>query len=137
MTLAMLAIDTGYESAAVHAWARRQGFGQVAPVKGLEGFNRATPVSGPTFVDTTIGGKRLRLERPSDEDREAGAPDPPGTVHLPDWITPNGSSSWWPNSWSPCATSVVMSGRNGKSCGNATRRWTAGSMRECAKSHRL
>jgi len=28
----------------------------------------------------------LRLERPSDEDRDLGVYDPPGTVHLPDWI---------------------------------------------------
>jgi phage terminase large subunit GpA-like protein len=60
MTIARLAIDTGYETAAVYAWARQVGFGQVAPVKGLEGFNRASPVTGPTFVDATIGGKRLR-----------------------------------------------------------------------------
>lgn len=104
MTLAKLAIDTGYESAAVYAWARQQGTAQVAPVKGMEGFNRATPVSGPTFVDATVNGRKLkrgarlwtvatasfkaetyrhlRLERSSEPD----APDPPGTIHLPDWI---------------------------------------------------
>jgi phage terminase large subunit GpA-like protein len=60
LPIARLAIDTGYESSAVHAWARRQGFAQVAPVKGVEGFNRASPVSGPTYVDATEGGKRLR-----------------------------------------------------------------------------
>ena len=60
MVIGKLAIDTGYESAAVYAWARAQGFDQVAPVKGLEGFNRATPVSGPTFVDATIGGNEGR-----------------------------------------------------------------------------
>ena len=108
MVIGKLAIDTGYEAAAVYVWARKQGFEQVAPIKGLEGFNRATPVSGPTFVDATIGGKRLRrgarlwsvatatfktetyrflrLERPSDEDRALGVVDAPGTVHLPDWI---------------------------------------------------
>lgn len=65
-------------------------------------------MSGPTFVDATIGGRRLRrgarlwsiatatfktetyrflrLERPSDEEREMGACDPSGTVHLPGWI---------------------------------------------------
>jgi hypothetical protein len=37
MTLAKLAIDTGYESAAVYAWSRKQGIAQVAPVKGVEG----------------------------------------------------------------------------------------------------
>jgi phage terminase large subunit GpA-like protein len=58
--------------------------------EGLEGFNRATPVSGPTFVDATVNGRKLkrgarlwtvatatfkaetyrylRIERPSDED---------------------------------------------------------------------
>ncbi|ALI57069.1 phage terminase, large subunit [Celeribacter marinus] len=103
MTLAKLAIDTGYESAAVYAWARKQGIAQVAPVKGLEGFNRATPVSGPTFVDATVNGRKLkrgarlwtvatatfkaetyrylRLERPDEPDAAA----PAGTVHLPDW----------------------------------------------------
>ena len=107
MTLAKLAIDTGYESAAVYAWARKQGIAQVAPVKGLEGFNRATPVSGPTFVDATVNGRKLkrgarlwtvatatfkaetyrylRIERPSDEDRALGAPNPAGMIHLPDW----------------------------------------------------
>jgi phage terminase large subunit GpA-like protein len=108
MTLAKLAIDTGYESAAVYAWARKQGIAQVAPVKGVEGFNRATPVSGPTFVDATVNGRKLkrgarlwtvatatfkaetyrhlRNERPSDEDRALGLTDPAGTVHLPDWV---------------------------------------------------
>ena len=107
MTLAKLAIDTGFESAAVHAWARQQGTAQVAPVKGLEGFNRATPVSGPTFVDATVNGRKLkrgarlwsvatatfkaetyrylRLERPSDEARASGSANTAGTIHLPDW----------------------------------------------------
>ena len=107
MTLAKLAIDTGYESAAVYAWARKQGIAQVAPVKGLEGFNRATPVSGPTFVDANVNGKKLkrgarlwtvatatfkaetyrylRIERPSDEDRALGVAPAAGTIHLPDW----------------------------------------------------
>jgi phage terminase large subunit GpA-like protein len=79
----------------------------VAPVKGLEGFNRATPVSGPTFVDATVNGRKLkrgarlwtvatatfkaetyrylRIERLSDEDRAQGVAPPAGTIHLPDW----------------------------------------------------
>jgi phage terminase large subunit GpA-like protein len=107
MTLAKLAIDTGYESAAVYAWSRKQGIAQVAPVKGLEGFNRATPVSGPTFVDATVNGRKLkrgarlwtvatatfkaetyrylRIERPSDEDIANGVQPHAGTIHLPDW----------------------------------------------------
>jgi phage terminase large subunit GpA-like protein len=84
------------------------GLAQVAPIKGVEGFNRASPVSGPTFVDATEGGKRirrgarlwtvavstfkaetyrfLRLERPTVEEFGVGASFPPGTVHLPDWV---------------------------------------------------
>ena len=36
------------------------GHAQVAPIKGVEGFNRSAPVSGPTHVDVTEGGKKLR-----------------------------------------------------------------------------
>ncbi|SEG32671.1 terminase gpA endonuclease subunit, partial [Jhaorihella thermophila] len=70
-------------------------------------FNRATPVTGPTYVDATIAGKRLRRgarlwtvatstfkaetyrflrqDRPTVEEIAAGAAYPPGTVHLPGW----------------------------------------------------
>ncbi|PKP68341.1 MAG: phage tail protein [Alphaproteobacteria bacterium HGW-Alphaproteobacteria-4] len=107
MTIARLAIDSGFETSAVYAWSRQVGFAQVAPVKGLEGFNRSSPVSGPTYVDATIAGKRLRRgvrlwtvatstfkaetyrflrqDRPTAEDISAGATFPAGTVHLPDW----------------------------------------------------
>ena len=107
MTIARLAIDTGFETSAVYAWSRAVGFAQVAPVKGVEGFNRASPVTGPTYVDATIAGKRLRRgarlwtvatstfkaetyrflrqDRPTGEELEAGAAFPPGTIHLPDW----------------------------------------------------
>ena len=60
LTIARFAIDSGFETSAVYGWARQVGFAQVAPVKGLEGFNRASPVTGPTYVDATVGGKRLR-----------------------------------------------------------------------------
>ncbi len=108
MTIAKLAIDTGYETSAVYGWARQVGFGQVAPVKGLEGFNRASPVTGPTFVDATIGGKRLRrgarlwtvatstfktetyrflrLDPQDVSSQAAGADYAPGFIHLPGWI---------------------------------------------------
>jgi phage terminase large subunit GpA-like protein len=107
LTIARVAIDTGYETSAVYVWARQVGFAQVAPVKGLEGFNRASPVTGPTYVDATIGGKRLRRgarlwsvatatfktetyrflrqERPTAEEIASGASFPAGTVHLPNW----------------------------------------------------
>ncbi|MBX6322961.1 MAG: phage terminase large subunit family protein [Rhodospirillaceae bacterium] len=103
--LAKLAIDTGYEAAAVYAWARHAGIAQVAAVKGVEGFSRMAPVTGPTFVDVTEGGKKLRrgarlwtvavatfksetyrflrLAAPTDEEIAAGARFPAGYIHLP------------------------------------------------------
>jgi phage terminase large subunit GpA-like protein len=103
--LAKLGIDTGYEAPAVYAWARAAGQAQVAPVKGVEGFNRASPVMGPSYVDVTEAGRKLRrgarlwtvavatfksetyrflrLVRPIDEELAAGARDPAGYVHLP------------------------------------------------------
>ncbi|GER08841.1 terminase [Kordiimonadales bacterium JCM 17843] len=111
--LARLAIDSGYEAPAVYAWARAAGFAQVAPVKGVEGFNRAAPVMGPSYVDVTTSGKKLRrgarlwtvavatfksesyrflrLGRPTDEETAEGLSYPAGYVHLPkgaeaEWI---------------------------------------------------
>ncbi|TAN58703.1 MAG: phage terminase large subunit family protein [Magnetospirillum sp.] len=107
LKIARLAIDSGYEASAVYTWGRRMGVGQVSPIKGVEGFNRSSPVSGPTLVDATEGGKKvrrgarlwtvavstfksetyryLRLERPTDEDLAEGVRFPAGTVHLPSW----------------------------------------------------
>ncbi|WP_244559699.1 MULTISPECIES: phage terminase large subunit family protein [unclassified Azospirillum] len=106
--LARLAIDTGYEAPAVYAWARSVGFAQVAPVKGVEGFNRAAPVAGPSYVDATENGRKvrrgarlwtvavatfksetyrfLRLARPTDEDLAAGITVPAGSLHLPQGV---------------------------------------------------
>jgi phage terminase large subunit GpA-like protein len=103
--LAKLAIDTGYEAPAVYAWARRAGHAQVVPVKGVDGFNRAAPIVGPSYVDVTEGGRKLRrgarlwtvavatfksetyrflrLIRPTDEELAEGALYPAGYVHLP------------------------------------------------------
>jgi phage terminase large subunit GpA-like protein len=98
--LARVGIDTGYEAPAVYAWARRQGFAQVLPLKGAEGFNRSAPVSGPTHVDATEGGVKIRrgarlwtvavatfksetyrfLRSATPVDGEAY---PAGTIHLP------------------------------------------------------
>ena len=105
--LARFAIDTRYEPIPVYAWARRAGK-QVAPVNGNKSFNQSSPVSGPTYVDASDGGKKLRrgarrysvavsafkietyrflrLERPTDEERAGGTTYPPGTIHLPHWV---------------------------------------------------
>jgi phage terminase large subunit GpA-like protein len=103
--LAKLAIDTGYEAPEVYAWARRAGHAQVVLVKGVDGFNRIAPVIGPSYVDVTEGGRKLRrgarlwtiavatfksetyrflrLSRPTDEELAAGSSYPPGYIHLP------------------------------------------------------
>jgi phage terminase large subunit GpA-like protein len=107
--LSRLAIDTGYEAPAVYAWARRMGSGQVVAIKGVDGFSRPAPVVGPSYVDATEGGRKirrgarlwtiavatfksetyrfLRLDGPTDD----GAPAPAGAIHLPrgteaEWI---------------------------------------------------
>ena len=58
--LGRLAIDTGYEAPAVYTWARRMGSGQVVAVKGVDGFSRPAPVIGPSYVDATEGGRKIR-----------------------------------------------------------------------------
>lgn len=105
LALAKLGIDTGYEAPAVYAWSRKAGYAQVAPLKGVEGFHRAAPVVGPSYVDLTEAGKKLRrgarlwtvavstfksetyrflrLARPTDEEIADGIAEPPGYVHLP------------------------------------------------------
>lgn len=106
MSLARLAIDTGDGSTtdAVYSWVRGAGRGQVLAVKGVGGFDRSLPVDGPTFVEVTEGGRKirrgvqlwkvsvsvfksetyrfLRLVRPTDEELDEGAEWPGGFVHV-------------------------------------------------------
>ena len=76
-------------------------------MKGVEGFNRASPVTGPTFVDATIAGKRLRRGArlwtiatstfkaetyrylrldPPESSPVGGETFSPGFLHLPGWV---------------------------------------------------
>ena len=57
---ARLAIDTGYEAPAVYAWARRPGHRAGRADQGRRGLQPGGPVVGPTYVDVTEGGKKLR-----------------------------------------------------------------------------
>jgi phage terminase large subunit GpA-like protein len=106
-----LAIDSGdgRSTAAVYGWARRSGAGQVIAIKGVDGFDRSTPVDGPTYVDVSERGRNirrgaklwkvsvavfksetyrfLRLDRPTDEELAAGVLVPDGYVHLPKTVT--------------------------------------------------
>lgn len=111
MALARLAIDTGdgVTTDTVYSWVRKAGQGQVIAVKGVEGFDRSTPVDGPSYVEATEGGRKLRrgvklwkvstavlksetyrflrLSPPTDEEVGAGEGWPPGFMHLPKGTT--------------------------------------------------
>jgi phage terminase large subunit GpA-like protein len=62
MGLARLAVDSGDGASTnmVYSWVRAMGKGQVIAIKGAEGFDRSTPVNGPSFVEVTEGGRKLR-----------------------------------------------------------------------------
>jgi len=107
MRIARLAIDSGdgRSTSQVYAWVRRFGAGVAAAIKGVDGFDRSAPVDGPTFVDATEDGRKirrgvrlwkvsvavfksetyrfLRLERPTTEELADGVTFPDGFIHLP------------------------------------------------------
>lgn len=111
MALARLAIDSGDGTTtdAVYRWVRRAGQAHVIAVKGVAGFDRASPVDGPTFVEVTEGGRKLRrgvqlwkvagavfksetyrflrLAAPTDEEIAEGARHPDGYIHIPRGVT--------------------------------------------------
>lgn len=111
MALARMAIDSGdgVTVDAVYSWVRRMGAGQVIAVKGVSGFDRSMPVDGPTYVEVTEGGRKLRrgvklwkvsvavfksetyrflrLAALTDEQVEAGEGWPSGYMHIPRGIT--------------------------------------------------
>jgi len=98
--IARLAVDSGYATAEVYGWARRQGPGRVIVIKGQA--SGAVPLGLPFAAEVGAAGKRikrgvrvwpiatgllkselygwLKLDRPSPE---SGEPFPPGFVHLP------------------------------------------------------
>ncbi len=106
MSLARVGIDTGdgMTTDAVYSWCRRMGRGQVAPLKGRGGLSTVSPVDGPSYVDVTEGGKKirrgvalwnvsvsvfkletyrfLRLSVPTDEELAEGAEWPSGFIHI-------------------------------------------------------
>lgn len=102
LQIRMLAIDSGFNTQTVYAWARRYPLSRVIAIKGT---GRAGALIGmPSKIDVTIGGRKvgykvwpvvpaiakselygwLKLRRPTDEARAAGAVDPPGYCHFPE-----------------------------------------------------
>ncbi len=101
MRIAKLAVDTGGQhTQGVYAQLRRLRDPRIMPVKGTSGWNKASPVTGPTPVDITAGGKKiargLRLWTVSVDvfkaefyrqlwlNRLDDGGFPPGWVHLPE-----------------------------------------------------
>lgn len=105
MQISRAGVDTGGSAtAAVYGHLRRLRDPRILPLKGTETFGKSAPVTGPTPVDVTEGGrklkrglklwivavstfksdlyKRLWLTRGDD-----GA-IPKGWVHLPEWLEP-------------------------------------------------
>ena len=111
MRIARLAIDSGdgRSTSQVYAWVRKFGAGVAAAIKGVDGFDRSSPIDGPTFVDATEDGRKirrgvrlwkvsvavfksetyrfLRLERPTAEELAEGIAFPDGFIHLPAGIS--------------------------------------------------
>lgn len=105
MVLSRMVVDSGDQTNLVYSWVRSVGQSHVIAIKGVDGFDRASPVSGPTYVDVTINGKRLRrgirlwtvsgpvfksetyrflrLAVPTDEALAEDGRWPKGFIHLP------------------------------------------------------
>ncbi|WP_229678206.1 phage terminase large subunit family protein [Caldovatus sediminis] len=105
MRIAKVGVDTGgTATSAVYAHLRRSRDPRIMPLKGVEGWARAQPVSGPTHVDVTEGGRKLRrglrlwtvavsvykadLYRRLWLSRGEDGSIPRGWVHLPEWMEP-------------------------------------------------
>lgn len=107
MQMSRLAIDTGdgMTTSMVYGWVRGTADRRVIAIKGIHGFDRTAPVTGPTFVDVNERGKKikrglqlwlvsvsvfksetyryLRLEKPTEDEIAAGAEYPEGFIHIP------------------------------------------------------
>lgn len=58
LTIRKLAIDSGYATQQVYEWGRQHNFGRVAIIKG-GADSQSAPVSAPSPVEISVGGKRL------------------------------------------------------------------------------
>jgi phage terminase large subunit GpA-like protein len=98
LMLSRMAVDTGFATQEVYAWARQQGASRVLAVDGRP--SGAALVGSPSQVDVTVGGRKVKhgaklwpvnasmakselygllgKERP-----EEGEPFPPGWIHFP------------------------------------------------------
>jgi phage terminase large subunit GpA-like protein len=111
MTISRSAVDSGdgQSTAKVYEFTRKVGSSIAMAIKGVDGFDRSSPVDGPIYVDAKESGKKirkgaklwrvsvavfkselyrfLRQEAPTDEDLAQGVVHPDGFVHLPKGAT--------------------------------------------------
>ena len=58
MRIAKVCVDTGgRDTASVYGHLRHLRDPRIAPTKGVEGWNRAQPVHGPTLVDVLVNAR--------------------------------------------------------------------------------
>lgn len=61
MRPAMACCDTGgQDTAAIYGHIRRLGDRRIVGIKGVDGWNKASPVAGPTAVDALVNGRKLK-----------------------------------------------------------------------------
>jgi len=103
MTIAKIGVDTGGSvTSAVYGHLRRLRDPRILPLKGEDGWNRTAMVAGPTLVDATESGRKIRrglklwrasvsvlkaeLYRRLWLAHSADGERPRAWVHLPDWM---------------------------------------------------
>ncbi len=101
--IAKAGVDTGGQhTAGVYSQIRRLRNLRIVPVKGVPGWNKASPVTGPTMVDVTESGRKIKrglrlwtvsvdvfkaeLYRRLWLTRGEDGSFPPGWVHLPEGL---------------------------------------------------
>lgn len=105
LSIALLAIDSGYNTQVVYAWARQHPMSRVIAVRGVPTAH--VLIGAPSPVDITISGRKkksgykvwpiatnlakselygwLALQAPTAEDAAEGAVCPPGFCHFPEY----------------------------------------------------
>jgi phage terminase large subunit GpA-like protein len=105
LSIAMLAIDSGFNTQTVYNWARQHPMSRVIAVRGVDTAH--TLIGAPSPVDVVVSGRKLKrgykvwpiatnlaktelygwlsMQAPSAEDRAAGILDPPGFCHFPEY----------------------------------------------------
>ena len=105
LSIAMLAVDSGFNTQTVYNWARGYPMSRVIAVRGVPTAH--VLIGAPSPVDITVSGRKLKrgykvwpvashvakaelygwlaLQLPTEEERAEGAEDPPGFCRFPEY----------------------------------------------------